>query len=61
VLTFLFTYDTICKYCKNDVESLMYLIEKGTTKKANLIEIHKPLTPEQIKNFLTKKIFVNKK
>ena len=41
--------------CKNDVESLMYLIEKGTTKKANLIEIHKPLTPEQIKNFLTKK------
>ena len=41
--------------CKNDVESLMYLIEKGSTKKANILGIHKPLTPEQIKIFLTKK------
>ena len=41
--------------CKNDVESLMYLIEKGSTKKANIIGIHKPLTQEQIKSFLIKK------
>ena len=41
--------------CKNDVESLMYLIEKGSTKKANIIGIHKPLTPDQVKSFLTKK------
>ena len=41
--------------CKNDVESLMYLIEKGSTKKANIIGIHKPLTPEQIKIFVNKK------
>ena len=41
--------------CKNDVESLMYLIEKGSTKKANIIGIHKPLTPEQVKSFITKK------
>ena len=41
--------------CKNDVESLMYLIEKGSTKKANIIGIHKPLTPEQIKIFINKK------
>ena len=40
--------------CKNDVESLMYLIEKGSTKKANIIGIHKPLTPEQVKSFITK-------
>ena len=40
--------------CKNDVERLMYLIEKGTTKKANIIGIHKPLTIEQIKSFLKK-------
>ena len=41
--------------CKNDVESLMYLIEKGSTKKANILGIHKPLTPEQIKIFINKK------
>ena len=33
----------------------MYLIEKGSTKKANIIGIHKPLTPEQVKSFITKK------
>ena len=40
--------------CKKDVESLMYLIEKGSTKKTNSLIIHKPLTFEQIKAFLTK-------
>ena len=40
--------------CKNDVESLMYLIERGNTKKTNSLIIHKPLTFEQIKNFLNK-------
>ena len=40
--------------CKNDVESLMYLIEKGNTKKTNSLVIHKPLTFEQIKIFLNK-------
>ena len=40
--------------CKNDVESLMYLIEKGSTKKTNSLVVHKPLTFEQIKAFLTK-------
>ena len=38
--------------CKNDVESLMYLIERGNTKKTNSLIIHKPLTFEQIRNFL---------
>ena len=33
----------------------MYLIEKGNTKKTNIIDIHKPLTPEQVKSFITKK------
>ena len=40
--------------CKNDVESLMYLIERGSTKKTNSLIIHKPLTFEQVKNFLNK-------
>ena len=40
--------------CKNDVESLMYLIERGNTKKTNSLVIHKPLTFEQIKTFLNK-------
>ena len=42
--------------CKNDVESLMYLIEKGSTKKTNSLIIHKPLTFEQVKNFLNKRV-----
>ena len=49
-----FLSDLLNKECKNDVESLMYLIEKGNTKKANIIGVHKPLTPEQIKLFLVK-------
>ena len=40
--------------CKNDVESLMYLIERGSTKKPHKIGIHEPLTPEQIKLYLAK-------
>ena len=41
--------------CNNDVECLMYLIERGSTKKANSLIIHKPLNFEQIQNFLSKK------
>ena len=40
--------------CGNDVECLMYLISKGNTKKATSLTIHKPLTIEQIRNFLEK-------
>ena len=40
--------------CKNDVESLMYLIERGNTKKTNSLVIHKPLTFEQVKKYIDK-------
>ena len=40
--------------CKNDVESLMYLIERGNTKKTNSLVVHKPLTFDQIKKFTDK-------
>ena len=40
--------------CDNDVESLMYLISKGSIKKANSLVIHKPLTVEQVSAFLNK-------
>ena len=41
--------------CKNDVESLMNLIETGSTKNLNKIKVRKPLNFEQIKTFLNKK------
>ena len=40
--------------CKDDVESLMYLITEGNIKKTNSLFIHKPLTIDQVKNFLNK-------
>ena len=40
--------------CDNDVERLMYLISKGTTKKATSLKVHRPLTLEEIKKFLNK-------
>ena len=38
--------------CENDVEKLMYLIEIGIPKKSNSLNVHKPLTPEQLSKFL---------
>ena len=40
--------------CDNDVEKLLYLISSGTTKKTTASEIHKPLTLEEIRNYLYK-------
>ena len=42
------------KECDNDVERLLYLISKGTTKKASSLTIHRPVTLEEIKKFLSK-------
>ena len=38
--------------CQNDVEKLMYLIEIGIPKKSNSLNIHQPLTVNQISKFL---------
>ena len=40
--------------CDNDIERLLYLISKGTTKKATSLVIHRPITLEEIRNFLKK-------
>ena len=40
--------------CGNDVERLLYLISKGTTKKASTLTVHRPITLEEIKKFLIK-------
>ena len=40
--------------CDNDVERLLYLIAKGTTKKATSLLVHRPVTLEEIRNYLLK-------
>ena len=56
-----FLIDKLNNECENNVEKLMYLIETGSTKKKSL-NLHKPLTINQLENFLLKSnISIDKK
>ena len=38
--------------CNNDIENLMYLIDIGVAKKQTSLNVHKPLTVQQIKKYI---------
>ena len=38
--------------CENDIEKFMYLIDIGIPKKSNTMNVHSPLTANQISNYL---------
>ena len=48
-----FLIEKLNNECDNNIEKLMYLIESGSPKKKSL-NLHKPLTLNQLDNFLTK-------
>ena len=49
-----FLLEKLNNECENNVEKLMYLIESGQIKKTLSLNKHKPLTVNQIENFLIK-------
>ena len=49
-----FLIEKLKNECDNDVEKLMYLIETGSPKKASSLNKHKPLTINQLNDFLIK-------
>ena len=48
-----FFLEKLSTECENNIEKLMYLIESGSTKKKSL-NLHKPLTINQVENYLIK-------
>ena len=44
--------DKVKQECNNDIENLMYLIDIGIPKKQSTLNVHKPLTVQQIKKYI---------